>query len=186
MTVLISIWRDGKLSNLIIIVDGPGGIGKDTFIELCSKHLIVENVSSIDPIKKIAFEAGWDGEKNPKSRKMLADLKTVFTEFNDLPNTYIIQCISDFMQVDDGRILFVHIREPENIKLISDYCDSNQFTCVTLLVTGDYKKIGNRADDDFSYPYDYTFFNHKNEGVDSLSIMEQRVMELMKTIIEEM
>ncbi len=36
----------------IIIINGTGGSGKDTFVELCSKYKKVKNTSSIDKVKK--------------------------------------------------------------------------------------------------------------------------------------
>ena len=43
------------------------------------------NFSTVDKIKEIARDFGWDGEKTPKARKFLSDLKDVFTDWNDLP-----------------------------------------------------------------------------------------------------
>lgn len=160
------------MDKLVIIVDGPGGIGKDSFIEAAAEKFFVKNVSSIDPIKDIATYAGWKGEKTPQSRKMLADLKTVFTEYNDLPNTHVHDEIVKFVASDSDQILFVHIREPENIDIARWYCQDLNTPCTTLLVTGPHEKIGNRADDDFSYDYDFTFNNeHSENGIDKARVM---------------
>ena len=61
----------------IFIINGSGGCGKDTFVELFSKHYgpdKVWNYSSVDKVKRIAKEIGWTGAKTEKDRKFLSDL----------------------------------------------------------------------------------------------------------------
>ncbi len=43
----------------IIIINGTGGSGKDTFVEFCSKYGSIMNFSSIDKVKEIATLIGW-------------------------------------------------------------------------------------------------------------------------------
>ena len=58
----------------IFIINGSGGVGKDTFVELVSTELndmlkkfhTVINFSSVDRVKEIAREIGWEGEKLEK------------------------------------------------------------------------------------------------------------------------
>lgn len=48
----------------IVIINGQGGVGKDTFIELlASSKLKIVNVSSVDGIKELARMIGWNGAK---------------------------------------------------------------------------------------------------------------------------
>ena len=61
----------------IFIINGSGGVGKDTFVGLVSTQLndmlkkfhTVINFSSVDKVKEIAKEIGWDGKKTEKNRK---------------------------------------------------------------------------------------------------------------------
>ena len=85
------------MKKLVIVINGSGGAGKDTLCDMAAKHFETVNVSSIDPIKRIARENGWNGEKDLKSRKFLADLKQLFTEYNDLPTKYIIEKYKEFL-----------------------------------------------------------------------------------------
>ena len=62
---------------LVIVVNGSGGVGKDTLCNFVGEKYASESVSSIDPIKKLAAECGWDGGKDDKSRRFLAELKRV-------------------------------------------------------------------------------------------------------------
>ena len=71
------------MKKAVIVINGAGGVGKDTLCDLAAKHFKVYNVSSITPIKEIAALCGWDGSKDDRSRKFLADLKQISVEYND-------------------------------------------------------------------------------------------------------
>ncbi len=147
----------------VIVINGRGGCGKDTICDICAGIYPVANVSSITPIKEIARMAGWNGEKDPKSRKMLADLKELFTEYNDLPTKYILSELDKFL-ASDNEILFVHIREGSEIAKFVEAA-SKRCRTVSLLVkrlTKDYENgaLGNASDDNVEdFNYDYTFIN---------------------------
>lgn len=163
------------MQKLVIVINGSAGVGKDTICEMVGKYYRVMNVSSIDPIKKIASDNGWNGEKNEKSRKFLAELKQLFVDFNDLPHKYLVEKYQEFLR-GDMEILFVHIREPEEIAKFKSSVGEN---CVTLLVRGreDAKRAWNNAADDEveNYKYDYYYVN-----CHSLKDMESDFMEFLK------
>ena len=146
------------MNKIVIIINGKGGAGKDTICDIVSQHYNTMNVSSIDPIKEIALKYGWNGEKDNKSRKFLADLKRAFIEYNDLPNNYLKRKYDDFISADDKKILFVHIREADQIDAFKSMINTK---CVTLLVTGaDSGELGNLSDDETgAYSYDYYYDN---------------------------
>ena len=50
-----------NIMKLAIVINGGGGAGKDTLCDFAAKKFKTVNVSSIDPIKKIAGENGWKG-----------------------------------------------------------------------------------------------------------------------------
>ena len=52
----------------VVIINGKGGVGKDTLCEVVAKKYSVRNVSSITPIKEIAKIGGWQGEKGNKDK----------------------------------------------------------------------------------------------------------------------
>ncbi len=149
------------MKKLTVIINGKGGAGKDTLCEIASRHFRTMNVSSIDPVKKIAALGGWNGGKDDKSRKFLADLKKLFTDYNDLPTEYIYGKYLDFLS-SSYEILFVHIREPEEIEKFRKKVDKSGGNCKTLLVTSSRCKdsYGNSSDDLVeNYNYDYTYRN---------------------------
>ena len=51
------------MKKYVVIINGKGGVGKDTLCDIVSKKYCVNNVSSITPIKQIAQIGGWKGEK---------------------------------------------------------------------------------------------------------------------------
>ena len=151
-----------SMDKVAIVINGCGGVGKDTLCNMAAKHFRVRNVSSITPIKELAKACGWTGEKTDRARKFLSDLKRVFTEYNDLPNRYMMEQHSEFLATDE-QILFVHIRESDQIASFVKLMEGH--TVLTLLVRRDdgtpVGRYGNVSDDDVeSYPYDYYYDNN--------------------------
>lgn len=150
------------MKKIVIIINGSGGVGKDTLCDFAAKHFKVQTVSSITPIKEIARKGfGWEGQKDEKSRKLLADLKELAVNYNDLPFLYLCKAYRRFLN-SGAQILFVHIREG---KEIDKFRNEVKGVCYTLLVT---RKVngnvrwGNASDDDVAeYKYDWVYENNK-------------------------
>ena len=150
------------MNKAILVINGQGGVGKDALCEIAQRHFKVKNISSITPIKEIAKMCGWDGRKDDRSRKFLADLKQLSVEYNDYPTLWALEEYKEFLS-SDGEVMFVHIREPEEIKKFVAATEGN---AKTLLVrAGDRIKrgaFGNAADDLVeNYDYDLYFMNDK-------------------------
>ena len=150
------------LNKLIIVINGKGGVGKDTLCNSLSGRYHVMNVSAIDPIKQIARQFGWNGEKDDRSRRFLAELKQAFIHYNDLPTEYLRDQTEEFLE-GQAEILFVHIREADQIERYKQAVFPRR--CVTLLVKRDAVDTGhlygNKADDLVeNYSYDYVFENN--------------------------
>ena len=148
------------MKKTVIIINGRGGVGKDTICDLTASFCRVKNISSITPIVRIARFAGWNGEKTLAARRMLSQLKEVFTEFNDLSFTYCMEQYAEFLKSDED-ILFIHIREPEEIARLRQAIGAD---CKTLLVRRsdpDQTVYGNRSDDSVEkFDYDLYFENN--------------------------
>lgn len=144
----------------VFIINGAGGVGKDTICSCAARYFRVRNVSSITPILEVAKAGGWDGEKTLAARRLLSQLKEVFTEYNDLSFQYCIAQYQAFEQSDD-EILFLHVREPQEIERLKQYIGC---ACRTLLIRRadiSCQHYGNHSDDDVeSYTYDLYFDNH--------------------------
>jgi len=153
---------DRIMKKLVLVINGQGGVGKDALCDIAARHFKVKNISSITPIKEIAKMCGWDGRKDDRSRKFLADLKSLSVEYNDYPTLWAVGEYEKFLSSDEN-IMFVHIREPEEI---AKFVEKTNGEAKTLLVrAGDRIKrsaYGNAADDLVeNYSYDYYFMNDK-------------------------
>lgn len=150
----------------IFIINGSGGVGKDTFVGLVSTQLndmlkkfhTVINFSSVDKVKEIAKEIGWDGKKTEKNRKFLSDLKILTSEYCDMPFESMKSKVTEFMKDEESKFLFLHIREPEEIDRVV-----KEFGAKTILIIRDTVKhiVSNMADENvFNYYYDFVIDNN--------------------------
>lgn len=140
----------------IIVINGTGGCGKDTFVDFCKKYINVYNFSSIDKVKEVAKIIGWTGKKTEKDRKFLADLKKLTTDYNDMAFNSIKEAIDNFNNSSD-EIMFIHIREPEEIERVV-----HLFKAKTLLIKRIGQKIITSNNSDASvenYDYDFIIIN---------------------------
>ncbi len=164
------------MKKLAIVINGAGGVGKDTLCELAAKHFKIKNISSITPIKEIATLCGWDGTKDNKARKFLSDLKKLCVEYNDYPTLWAKAQYESFLDSDE-EIMFVHIREPEEIQ---KFVNATGGVAKTLLVRGGKRmsneKYGNVSDDGVeNYSYDLYYLNEN-----SLDVAEAEFVELLR------
>lgn len=156
------------MEKTIVVINGTGGSGKDTFVEFVSKYTNVINFSSVDKVKEVAKVAGWDGGKTEKDRKFLSDLKVLTTEYNDMPFRSMADKVDEFRE-SDAEIMFLHIREPENIERAV-----NVFGAKSLLI----KRVGleniasNYSDANVdNYDYDYQIENDTLSGLEQSAIL---------------
>ncbi len=164
----------------VFVINGSGGVGKDTFCQAAEQFWRVQNISSITPICTLARAAGWDGEKTPAARRFLSELKQACTAFNDLPLRYCVEQYQVFMQ-NDRQILFVHIREPEQIDRFRQAVGPR---CKAILVRRPAMEqsrgpLGNYSDDNVAdYVYDGVFINDS-----VLEALPERVHWFLKDMI---
>lgn len=146
---------------IVIVINGKGGSGKDTICDIVSSQYETRNISSITPIKEIASAyGGWTGGKTDRDRKFLSDLKELFTKYNDLPTRYCVSEYKKFMSSPTEEVMFVHIREPEQIAHFTNSISGTPV--ITLLIRGgkSHENYGNKSDDMVeNYNYDYVYDN---------------------------
>lgn len=149
----------------VFVINGKGGSGKDTFVENVNKYIPSDNYSSIEYIRHIASLLGWDGSKSDKNRKFLSDLKMLSTEYNDMPFQDMIQYINYFLisMYNTNELLFVHIREPKEIKRLVEFCENINIDIHTVYIHNSKlisRTYNNDADDNTEdYAYDYIVDN---------------------------
>lgn len=152
--------------------------GKDLFCDLCLNYMTARGImggkiSTIDFVKRIAMQVGWNGLKEPKDRKFLSDLKDLLTEYNDAPfiivEEQIRQAYLHFTKEmgvpEDKIVFFVHCREPKEIQKFVDKMGAE-----TLIIRREeMEKLpqSNHADEEvLNYTYTYEIKNDK--GIDEL------------------
>lgn len=168
---------------IVVVINGAGGTGKDTFINLVSKSCAVLNISAIDEIRAVAQilidsslasgGAAFDiaaavNSKEDIYRAFLHKLKMAWVDFCDGPalglyadiRAAVSRQLSGEEHVD---IIFLHIREASEISKVCQYV-VNQIglVCLTVLMKGRAKAADfeNEADANVEkYPYDLTIYN---------------------------
>lgn len=146
------------MNKQVFIINGSGGCGKDTFVSLVDSNTpqTIINFSSVDRIKEIAADIGWQGGKTDRDRKFLSDLKLLCADYNDLPFRSMEEQVHKF-KTSDASMLFLHIREPDEIARAKEVFDA-----ITILVKRDSIKhiTTNPADGNvFDYEYDVIIDN---------------------------
>lgn len=161
------------MENIVLVVNGKPGVGKDEFTKNIKNLFIMDNtrrrlynfISTVDHIKEIALEKfGWDGVKDEKGRRLLSDLKDASTRYNLGPFKKIIEQIDhqkNFSAFFDHKMVtIIHCREPEEIQRFKDYYGEE---CKTILIkrNTDVEINGNHADVNVDkYEYDYVLDNN--------------------------
>ena len=159
----------------VVVVNGRPGVGKTEFERLCVSHcnlfnpmtgfslgkrLWIDITSTVDFVKEIATECGWDGTKTLENRKFLSDLKDLLTKWNDVPYKMIVNRAKSLPGPDDW-IMFVDCREPAEIQKLKEGLNAT-----TLLIRrpGDEDtETSNHADAGvFNYNYDLTIENNSD------------------------
>lgn len=125
-----------------------------------------KEVSTVDLIKDIAKSCGWNGEKTPKNRKFLSDLKDLLTEWDNIPYKKVLKekrlYELPFEQVDistDDCFFFIHCREPEEIQKFVDGIGAK--TILIQRESVDKLQQSNHADENIlKYRYDIIITNN--------------------------
>ena len=123
-------------------------------------------ISTVDFVKEVAKFCGWNGQKTPKDRKFLSDLKDILTQWDDVPykdimNSYL-GCKEIWKQLgynEEKCLYFVMCREPKEIQKFVDRLGAK-----TLLVRREVVEEtaqSNHADKEvLNYNYDITILNN--------------------------
>ena len=155
------------------IINGRPRSGKDTFVNFCLEELgaFGKLISTVDFVKKIATECGWDGTKDLKNRKFLSDLKDLLTNWGDVPYKKTLQEIDmfkfdlDYWDVSDKGVVFIMCREPKEIERFER--ELNAKSVLIRRASVEFEQQSNHADSEvLNHKYDYIIEN--NSTVDEL------------------
>ena len=131
-----------KCKSFIFIINGSNGVGKDTFIDKLRDELRdyeYLNISAIDVVKNMLRKNEiWDGQKDEKGRRLLAEVKAAINKYSDFINNDIIMRVGRWRpRTMMNSIAFIHVREPEQIEILSHRLESafGEFSMVgTILI----------------------------------------------------
>lgn len=167
----------------VVIINGKPQSGKDTFCKYAQGYCDDDEsantliISSVDPLKEMLTQLGWDGTKTDNIRGMLMDMKQLWVQNQDGPTMFLFNNILEFHKACTGEdnIVFVHIREPEEIKKLVNALtgfESMGIDVISLLVireggedTPNQPTETRRSDDEAlinSYEYDVTINNDED------------------------
>ena len=167
----------------VVIINGKPQSGKDTFCKYAQGYCDDDEsantliISSVDPLKEMLTQLGWDGAKTDKIRGMLMDMKQLWVQNQDGPTMFLFNNILEFHKACTGEdnIVFVHIREPEEIKKLVNALtgfESMGIDVISLLIirgsggdTPNQPAETRRSDDEAlinSYEYDVTINNDED------------------------
>ena len=171
----------------VVIINGKGGCGKDTFVTMCQDILStnnVYNISTVDFVKQVAEYCGWDGTKTPENRKFLSDLKDLLAYWNDIPFKKVAEGVrnccdcASLLDSFDNSVIFIHCREPKEIKKLV-----KEFDAITLLIRRDaaecVEQINHADNEVLNYEYDYVI---PNKG--TLSELRARAEKFLRECLE--
>ena len=184
------------MSVKVCVINGAPGSGKTTFENICREkcnmfqrvpgfnkdHMLwIDICSTVDFVKDLALECGWDGTKTLKNRKFLSDLKDLLTEWDDVPFKKIEERAQlrakDASAVD--WILFVDCREPAEIQKLKE-----RLNAITVLIRrpGDEEtETSNHADAGvFDYDYDLNIYNEY--GLDELEMLAKEFIDYLRGV----
>lgn len=161
----------------IVIINGSGGVGKDTFIQFCQDHIDAISISSVDRIKEASRILGWNGGKSDVDRKFLSDMKLLCSKYNNGPFEYVKESIIQFIGEEGIKVIFIHIREPLEIQKVVD-----EFDCSTVLITNNNASTitSNIADGNV---YDYTY-DHIISNSGSLESLKRKAKEFVAKLAD--
>lgn len=185
----------------VVIINGKPQSGKDTFCKYAQGYCDDDEsantliISSVDPLKEMLTQLGWDGTKTDKIRDMLMNMKQLWVQNQDGPTMFLFNNILEFHKAYTGEdnIVFVHIREPEEIKKLVDALtgfESMGIDVISLLVireggedTPNQPAETRRSDDEAlinSYEYDVTI---NNDG--DLIKLQELAAEFVDKLLED-
>ena len=154
----------------IFIINGMARSGKDTFInfvreEVESMGMTFETVSSVDSIKEIATEFGYDDtRKDDNDRTFLSDFKQLVNKHYN----FTIHNLSNIIQDSDADVMFIQIREGSEIDEMKSLFDLKTVFGFNTNITSKPTNKSDRGTEDIN-PFDYDYVFDNSGTLDDLS-----------------
>lgn len=170
-------------NKIVIIVNGQGGVGKDTLCGYFCRYYDGEMISAITPTLTIATNLGYKGGKSDADRKFLSDLQDILDGYFNTTRTYLEEELDRFSK-NDKTVLFAVIRKSKDIAWYKQTAREYGIKSTTLVIrreSVEREDYGNDADDlVLEYPYDYAFFNN-----DPIEVAHPNFVTMIKLMTDE-
>lgn len=152
----------------IFIINGFPRSGKDVFCDILNEisDIPIFTTSWVEKIKLIAPGYGWDGKKDLKGRKLLADLAD---KKNELCFDFVVDKEKMISLVKDEFIYCIHARRPKDIQRILDFYKRDGYNARSICIErGEVKDKprSNTADSEI-YDFIYDYYIHNDYGGDT-------------------
>lgn len=167
----------------IVIINGYPQSGKDTFVRFVNNtKVVVHNCHTSTPAKDAFITAGWDGRKTPEIRKALSDCMVLFEDLFGATSLHIdkqIQYCRSLEIKNEGTlvVLFIHIREPENIAKYREILE-NGHEVMTLLIDRETKEDPSNTSDENVEGYNYDYIIENNNSLEELQERAEAFVEV--------
>lgn len=134
------------------VINGKSLSGKDSFIECVSRFTLVNNISTIDPIKQMASIVELEN-----NRDFLRHLKELVYRYTN----YIDDYVSNHLK--PGHLNFVHIREEK-------YFNKSPYTWMIKVLVDRLDNDSNEFTRLSNFKFNYNRYQHiiKNESLETL------------------
>lgn len=166
----------------ILIINGSGGVGKDTFVKCLNNIIPTKHISIAEFTKKAANQAGWSGTKSEKDRKFLSDIKLLIDNYNDANFKTVEEHIKNFLNYENPcEVLCIDMRERKDInRLKQNYiqkCDIR-----TVLVTRkSVKEIKSNIADANVFEISYDYYIENDGTLEQLQEKAECLVKILKT-----
>ena len=161
----------------VYIVNGRPRAGKGTLIQIMKDNYPVHHLSTVDTVKVLARQMGWNGTKTPENRQMLSDLKDFYSKNFDGPFREMTEA------TNSHDYCVFEIREPKEIERLQKWCELNWIICDTILVQSDKHDATSTCHSDVNVDgFDYRYIVNNYNSLDDY---EHNCKEFLKSIMDE-
>ena len=129
-------------NHTVILINGRPRTGKDTVVNLMCNALMergymAEAFSSIDPIKALLGSVIDLSQKTEADRILLSEVGDALEKHSAFRTNRCIWFAEDVFRESENAVVFLHVREPENIEKLRATFQGRGINVVRLLVVSD-------------------------------------------------
>lgn len=106
---------------MILGLMGYAGAGKDAFASVLVNEMGFKRVAFADPVRRAAYNTGWDGKKDDAGRRRLQEIGMHFRELDqDYWLNRAIREMAQLMTEGHERFVFTDCRFPNEVEAIRE------------------------------------------------------------------